>query len=67
MPHQQHALSFMWKAEHLPGNGINGLLWEQREFPDGGNYYFSPVLGQLRLSLSDEPVRGGILADEMGR
>ncbi|KAL3913397.1 MAG: hypothetical protein SGILL_006508 [Bacillariaceae sp.] len=56
----------MWKAEHLPGTGINGLLWEQREFPDGGSYYFSPVLGQLRLSLSDEPVRGGVLADEMG-
>ncbi|KAL3909551.1 MAG: hypothetical protein SGILL_008042, partial [Bacillariaceae sp.] len=66
MPHQKHALSFMWKAEHLPGTGINGLLWEQREFPDGGSYYFSPVLGQLRLSLSDEPVRGGVLADEMG-
>ena len=66
MPHQQHALSFMWKAEHLPGTGINGLLWEQREFPDGGKYFFSPVLGQLRLSLSNEPVRGGILADEMG-
>jgi hypothetical protein len=66
MPHQKHALSFMWKAEHLPGTGINGLLWERREFPDGGNYFFSPVLGQLRLSLSDEPVRGGILADEMG-
>ncbi|KAL3923602.1 MAG: hypothetical protein SGILL_001563 [Bacillariaceae sp.] len=67
MLHQEHALSFMWKAEHLSGRGVNGLLWTEREFPDSrGRYFFSPVLGQLRLALSNEPVRGGILADEMG-
>jgi hypothetical protein len=57
----------MYKMEHLV-NGINSLIWEERAFPEGGRYFYSPALGQLRLSLghSGEPVRGGILADEMG-
>jgi hypothetical protein len=67
MLHQKHALSFMYKMEHLE-NGINSLIWEERAFPEGGRYFYSPILGQLRLALghSSEPVRGGILADEMG-
>ncbi|KAG7355848.1 SNF2/helicase domain containing protein [Nitzschia inconspicua] len=67
MLHQKHALSFMYKMEHL-NHGINSLIWEERKFPEGGKYFYSPILGQLRLALghSAEPVRGGILADEMG-
>jgi hypothetical protein len=67
MLHQQHALSFMYKMEHLE-HGINSLIWEERAFPEGGRYFYSPALGQLRLNIGDstEPVRGGILADEMG-
>lgn len=67
MLHQKHALSFMYKMEHLE-HGINSLIWEQRTFPEGGDYFYSPILGQLRLALGHnvEPLRGGILADEMG-
>lgn len=67
MLHQKHALSFMYKMEHLE-HGTNSLIWQELAFPEGGRYYYSPVLGQLRLSLGkgSESVRGGILADEMG-
>jgi hypothetical protein len=66
MLHQEHALSFMYKMEHLEG-GLNSLIWEERSFLEGGRYFYSPVLGQLRLSLGSQanPVRGGILADEV--
>ena len=63
--HQQHALCWMRQMESLGGFGINSILWEEREWLDGGKYYYSPALGQLRL---DRPAKmhGGILADEMG-
>lgn len=63
--HQQHALCWMRQMESLGGFGINSILWEEREWHDGGKYYYSPALGQLRL---DRPatMHGGILADEMG-
>ena len=65
MLHQQHAVCWMLQMEQLGGFGINSILWEEREFNDGGKYYYSPALGQLRL---EKPpiVTGGILADEMG-
>ena len=51
--------------ESLSGFGINSILWEEREFLDGGRYYYSPALGQMRLE--PPPVmKGGILADEQG-
>ena len=70
MLHQVHGLCWMYNMEHL-GRGLNGIFWEKRKFPDGGSFYYSPSLGQLRLHLGDphlpEPkVNGGILADEMG-
>ena len=67
MLHQKHALSFMYKMEHLE-HGLNSLIWEERSFSEGGKYYYSPILGQLRLSLGQggEVVRGGLLCDEMG-
>ena len=55
----------MYDMENLQGFGVNSLFWEEREWRDGGKYYWSPVLGQLRF---DKPptMHGGILADEMG-
>jgi SNF2 family DNA or RNA helicase len=65
MLHQQHAICWMLQMESLGGFGINSILWEEREFLDGGKYYYSPALGQIRLS--PPPVmKGGILADEQG-
>jgi hypothetical protein len=63
MLHQRHALSYMYKMEHLE-RGINSLIWEERSFPEGDRYFYSPVLGQLRLSLgeNDDIVRGGIVS-----
>ncbi|GMH64863.1 hypothetical protein TL16_g04059 [Triparma laevis f. inornata] len=65
MRHQKEGISWMLEQESLGGYGINSLFWEEREWADGGKFYFSPHLGQLRLTLPDE-MRGGILADEMG-
>jgi len=63
--HQKHAVCWMRQMESLGGFGINSILWEEREWKDGGKYYYSPALGQLRL---DRPatMHGGILSDEMG-
>ena len=65
MRHQMEGVSWMLSMEQLPGLGLNGLFWEEREFRDGGKFYFSPSLGQLRLKKPDRIV-GGVLADEMG-
>lgn len=52
--HQQHGVCWMHQMERL-GN-LNHLVWECRRFPEGDTYYYSPALGQLRLTLShDEP------------
>jgi hypothetical protein len=65
MLHQKHAICWMVQMESLGGFGINSILWEEREFLEGGKYYYSPALGQIRLS--PPPVmKGGILADEQG-
>ena len=48
----------MTQMENLKGFGINSILWEEREFLDGGRYYYSPALGQIRLSKPPE-TRGG--------
>ena len=62
--YQAQALAWMIDMEALP-RGINGLFWEERKFKDGGSYYYSPQLGEMRL---EEPpmMRGGLLCDEMG-
>jgi len=64
LPHQQHAIQWMVQMEHLPGAafGINSLLWEEREFLDGGKYYYCPSLGQLRLEAPAD-CKGGLLCD----
>lgn len=65
MLHQEHAICWMVQMESLGGFGINSVLWETREFLDGGKYYYSPALGQIRLR--PPPVmKGGLLCDEMG-
>ena len=46
--YQAQALAWMQDMEELP-RGINGLFWEERAFGDGGTYYFSPQLGEMRL------------------
>lgn len=71
MLHQIHGVCWMVQMEHLEGFGINSLIWEEREFADGGKFYYSPAVGQARLSLGGKqgklPVtKGGILSDEMG-
>ena len=64
MLHQIHGVCWMLQQEEYD---LNSLLWEQREFQDGGTYWYSPALGQVRLTLgNDSVVRGGVLADEMG-
>ena len=65
--HQQHAICWMMQMEHLQGAfGINSLLWEERTFPDGGKYYYSPAIGQLRLGAPPPHMKGGLLCDEQG-
>ena len=65
--HQQHGVQWMIQMEHLPGAkfGINSLLWEEREFLDGGRYFYCPSLGQMRLEPPAD-CKGGVLADVMG-
>ena len=65
MLHQQHAVCWMRQMESLGGLGINSILWEERKFLDGGCYYYSPALGQIRLGKPPSTV-GGILSDMMG-
>ena len=71
MLHQIHGVCWMHQMEQING-GLNSLLWERRSFPEGGTYYYSPVLGQARLQLSQNDTdnltstRGGLLVDEMG-
>ena len=62
-PYQQQALGWMLDMESLP-RGINGLFWEERPFADGGSFYYSPQLGEMRLA---EPplMHGGLLCDEV--
>ena len=62
MLHQRHALCWMTQMEELGGFGINSIIWE--DF-DGGKYYYSPALGQIRLNRPPKTV-GGCVADEMG-
>ena len=89
LPHQIHGVCWMYQMETLdegenndsinfesknPSLGLNGLLWERRRFHEGDTYYYSPALGQARLTIGNKVVagkkqrgtRGGILADEMG-
>jgi hypothetical protein len=63
--HQQHALCWMKQMEGLGGFGINSILWQEREWADGGMYYYSPALGQLRLERPTK-MHGGLICDEMG-
>ena len=66
MLHQKHAVCWMLQMESLGGLGINSVLWEERQFLDGGGkYYYSPALGQIRLGKPPTTV-GGILSDQMG-
>ena len=47
--------------------GLNQRFWETRRWLDGGEYYYSPQLGELRIGADKPPVvRGGLLCDEMG-
>ena len=62
--YQAQALAWMQDMEGLP-RGINGLFWEERAFGDGGAYYFSPQLGEMRLE-APPVMHGGLLCDEMG-
>jgi SNF2 family DNA or RNA helicase len=65
--HQQHAICWMIQMENLKGAyGINSLLWEQRTFPDGGHFYYSPALGQVRLGAPPPLMKGGLVCDEQG-
>ena len=63
-PYQQQAVAWMVDMEALP-RGINGLFWEVRPFADGGAFYYSPQLGEMRLG-APPVMHGGLLCDEMG-
>jgi len=52
LPHQKHGVCWMHQMERI-GN-LNHLIWERRRFSEGDFYYYSPSLGQLRLTLSDD-------------
>merc|ERR1712238_337556 len=43
--------------------GLNGLLWERRQFREGDVYYYSPALGQARLHLTS----GTTTSNDRGR
>ena len=62
-PYQQQALSWMLDMEALP-RGINGLFWEERPFADGGSFFYSPALGEMRMA-RPPMMHGGLLCDEM--
>jgi hypothetical protein len=62
--YQLQTLAWMIDHEALP-HGLNQLFWEKRTFLDGGDYYYAPELGELRLEKPLER-RGGILSEEMG-
>jgi hypothetical protein len=51
MLHQIHGVCWMNQMEQLPSMGLNSLIWEERQFPEGDVYYYSPTLGQARLHL----------------
>lgn len=63
-PYQLQALHWMLHMENLE-DGINSLFWERRAFADGGEWYYSPRLGECRLE-APHICRGGLLCDEMG-
>jgi hypothetical protein len=85
LPHQIHGVCWMYQMENLDNDdninnnsnnnsslGLNGLLWERRAFREGDTYYYSPALGQVRLTIGQQDVqqrkrcnKGGILADEV--
>jgi len=39
--------------------GLNGLLWERRAFHERDTYYYSPALGQARLTIGENSFEGG--------
>ena len=59
----QSAGACKWRK--LGGLGINSIIWDEDVPLDGGHYYYSPALGQIRLGRPPTSC-GGILADEMG-
>ena len=63
--YQRQTLAWMRDMEDasLLPRGINGLFWEERAFGDGGTYYFSPQLGEMRLE-APPLMHGGLLCDE---
>eukprot|EP00038_Savillea_parva_P008091 m.174656 g.174656 ORF g.174656 m.174656 type:complete len:1539 (-) comp13862_c0_seq1:285-4901(-) len=65
-PHQLRTYAWMRDQETLE-SGINGKFFECRSFADGGTFWYSPILGELRIGTDVPPiVRGGVVADEMG-
>ena len=64
MDFQRQTLAWMRDKERSE-RGLNGVFWEERRWADGGEYWYFPLAGELRLS---EPplVRGGMLSEEMG-
>eukprot|EP00040_Diaphanoeca_grandis_P022953 m.124191 g.124191 ORF g.124191 m.124191 type:complete len:593 (-) comp29043_c5_seq1:291-2069(-) len=64
--YQRMSLQFMMDAEKIEG-GINRYFWETREWKDGGKFFYSPLLGEVRIGCDEPPeIHGGLLCDEMG-
>jgi len=63
--YQRQSLAWMEDHEKLPHMGLNSLFWEERQWKDGGAFFYFPSAGELRLE-RPPAVRGGLLCEEMG-
>ena len=62
--YQLQTVQWMLDMERI--DNINRLFWEERRVGGDAQYFYSPALGELRLSLPGESFRGGMLASDMG-
>jgi hypothetical protein len=64
MEFQASTVKWMIDAERDPV-GINGHLWEKRDWADGGSFYYLPLAGEFRLQ-KPPCTTGGLCCEEMG-
>jgi len=64
LPYQQQTVQWMLDHERDPA-GLNGSLWGEFRWADGGGVYYFPAAGEFRMQ-RPPCVTGGLLAEEMG-
>jgi hypothetical protein len=47
--YQLQTLQWMIDHENLDNGGLNSLFWEHWMWSDGGNFYYFPAAGELRI------------------